>query len=101
MDVIGTLIFFGSIWIVLTWRCFAVTSICKEVAEGKTTKDALSFQLFQVGIFIFGSITILRSETKNIPSIVTAVSLIFTSIWYLYSCVKAGLQLRKKAEPVE
>ena len=96
MDVIGTLIFWGFIWVALTWRCFAVTSICKEVAEGKTTKDTLFFQLLQVGIFIFTSITILRSGTKDIPAIVTAISLIFTSFWYLYSCAKAGLELRKK-----
>jgi hypothetical protein len=101
MDVIGILIFWGFIWVALVWRCFAVTSICKEVAEGKTTKDALSFQLIQVGIFIFVAYTLLSSGTKGIPSIVTVVSLIFTSIWYLYSCAKAELQLRKKAKPGE
>jgi len=96
MDNLGILIFWGFIWVVLTWRCFSVTSICKEVAEGKTTKDALSFQLIQAGIFMFVSIMLLKSETKELPTIITAISLILTSAWYLYSCAKAGLELKKK-----
>ncbi len=96
--VIGPIIFYGSIWVVLTWRCFAVTSICNEVAEGKTTKDALFFQLFQVCIFIFGSYRLLSSGTKDIPTIITAISLIITSVWYIYSISKTGLQLKKNRQ---
>ncbi|WP_372796453.1 hypothetical protein [Pontiella sp.] len=96
METIGVLIFYGSIWVALTWRCFAVTSICKEVAEGKTTKDALSFQLLQAGIFIFISLTILRFKTKSASEIISASALLITGIWYIYSISKAGLQLKKK-----
>ena len=98
MDVIGTLIFWGFIWVALTWRCFAVTSICKEVAEGKTTKDALLFQLIQVGIFIFASYTLLSQGAKDIPTIITAISLIITAVWYIYSISKTGLQLKKNRQ---
>jgi len=95
MNIIEPLIFYGSIWVVLTWRCFAVTSICTEVAEGKTTKDALSFQLFQAGIMFFAAIMTLRIESKGIPQIITAISLLTTGIWYIYSIAKTGLKLRK------
>jgi len=95
MDEIGILIFWGFIWVALTWRCFAVTSICNEVAEGKTTKDALSFQLLQACIFFFVSITIFRFDEKSIPEIISATSLLITGIWYIYSIAKAGIRLKK------
>lgn len=98
MDVIGILIFWGFIWVTLTWRCFAVTSICREVSEGKTTKDALSFQLLQVGIFFLVAVTILRTGTKDILQIITATSLLFTGVWYIYSISKAELQLKKNKQ---
>lgn len=98
MEIIGTLIFYGSIWVVLTWRCFAVTSICKEVAEGKTTKDALFFQLFHVAILIFASYTLLNPLPKDIPTVITAASLIITLVWYIYSILQAGLQLKKNKQ---
>ena len=98
MDTIGTLIFGGFIWVALVWRCFAVTSICKEVAENKTTKDALSFQLFQAGIIFFVASMILRAESKDIPQNVTAVSLLITGLWYIYSISKAVLQIKKNKQ---
>ena len=72
----------------MIWRCFAVTSICREVSEGKTTKDALSFQVVQVGIFLFAAGAILRGEEKSLIEIVTAATLLLTSAWYAYSIVK-------------
>ena len=98
MDVIGTLIFWGFAWVTLTWRCFAVTSICREVAEGKTTKDALLFQLLQAGILFFLVFILFRIGMKSIPQFITAVSLLITGIWYVYSIAKAGLQLRKNKQ---
>ncbi|MDF7822850.1 hypothetical protein P4B35_02395 [Pontiellaceae bacterium B12227] len=98
MNTIEPIIFYGSIWVVLTWRCFAVTSICKEVAEGKTTKDALLFQLFQVGIFIFATYTLLNPVPKDLPTFITAISLIITAVWYVYSISKAGLQIKKNRQ---
>lgn len=94
MEVLGTLIFWGFIWVTLTWRCFAVASICKEVAEGKTTKDALLFQLLQGAIFLFAAIGILWSG-RNITRIIVAGSLFITGVWYFYSCVKALFELKK------
>ena len=98
MDIIGPIIFYGSIWVVLTWRCFAVTSICTEVAEGKTTKDALLFQLLQTGILFFLVFTLFRIGMKSISQFITAASLLITGIWYVYSIVKAGLQLRNNKQ---
>ncbi len=94
MEVFGALIFWGFIWVTLTWRCFSVTSICKEVAEGKTTKDALLFQILQGGIFLFAASSILWSG-RNITRIIVSGSLFITGIWYFYSCVKTVIELKK------
>ena len=95
MEVLGPLIFFGFIWVALTWRCFSVTSICQEVAVGKTTKDALLFQLLQGGIFLFLAFYIVRYGRSKIPNIITAISLFITGVWYFYSCVQALVELKK------
>jgi len=68
------------------------------VAEGKTTKDALLFQLFQVGIFIFATYTLLNPVPKDLPTFITAISLIITAVWYIYSISKAGLQIKKNRQ---
>jgi hypothetical protein len=92
------LIFWGFIWVALTWRCFAITSICKEVVEGKTTKNALSFQYIQAGICFVAAYFIYKSSQNNVPVVVTTISLVVTGSWCFYTCVKSSLQLNKNKQ---
>ena len=95
MNINGLLLFWAFIWVALIWRCFAVTSICREVAEGKTTKGALLFQFLQAGLFFFTAVSVLRMGTGDIFQIITAASLLFTAAWYAYSIAKAAIRVKK------
>ena len=97
------LIFWVFIWVILTWRCVTLPSLCKEVVDGELKKEALSFQYLQAGFCFVAVWIILQTAQPNIPALITLLLFIITGTWSFFICLKTTFLLHrnKKRDSVE
>lgn len=96
MNSLFPIIFAGLLFVPLTWRSFAAASICKEVIEGRTTKEALFFIYFQGALFTGFPIYLANSVKINFPTGLVILALLATGLAHLYFGIKAGLKVMNK-----
>lgn len=95
-ELLNIFIFLGVIWVVLTWRCYAVYVNCREVEEGKLSKEALIFQYFQCVVSLLLAIHFSKNMDRHYTYKINVAVFYVTFVWFFFFCSRTLLRLFKK-----